>query len=139
MTIRQLIEKIKEISLTKPNINYVGVGNVYDLNTTPDAEYSVVYITQGTSSVYETYTTHSLTLFYIDRLTDNFDNRLEIQSNGVKELTNIINTLVNVEDVEVSYPLTFTYFNQRFADDCAGVFTQIALSVDNDFGTCDYE
>ncbi len=138
MTIKQLIATIEKIASKKPNINYVGVGNVYDLNTKPDVKYSVLYITPSKTDVYENEVTHSVTIFYIDRLTDNLDNKLEIQSNGTREITNIINHLVNTEDVEVNYPLSFTPFNQRFADDCAGVFTTITFSVEGE-GLCFFE
>lgn len=138
MTIKKLFELLKDIAQSKPNVNYVGIGNVYDLNSKPDVEYGVVYLTYGSTSVYDYQINHTVTLFYIDRLTDNFDNRLEIQTNGVRELTNIINTLVNQEDIEISYPLTFTPFNQRFIDDCAGVFTTITFITDGE-NTCNYE
>ena len=138
MTIKQLTEAIEKIARKKPNINYVGVGNVYDLNTTPDVNYSVIYITPSKTDIYENYISHSVTIFFIDRLTDNLDNKLEIQSNGTREITNIINHLVNTEDVDVNYPLSFTPFNQRFVDDCCGVFTTVSFIVEGE-GLCFFE
>lgn len=138
MTIKQLTEAIEKIAIKKPNINYVGVGNVYDLNEKPDVKYSVIYLTPSKTDIYENYISHSITIFYIDRLTDNLDNKLDIQSNGAREITNVINHLVNTEDIEVDYPISFTPFNQRFVDDCAGVFTTITFTVDGE-GLCFFE
>lgn len=139
MRIKKLIELLSDTAQSQPNINYVGVGNVYDLNSKPDANYGVVYITQGNTSVYENEVHYTITLFYIDRMTDNYDNRLDIQSNGMAVLTNIIHKLVDIEDeIDVNYPLQFTPFNQRFIDDCAGVFTTITFITDG-LTTCYYE
>lgn len=139
MTLKKIIELLKTIALSKPNIRYVGDGNVYDLNTKPDVVYSTFYITQQGSDIYENQAYHKLSLFYIDRLTDSFDNKLQIQSDGQREITNIINTLMDMEDIEVNYPISFTSFNQRFCDECAGVFTTVTFITDLDTGTCGYE
>lgn len=137
MGIKELINKLKDVSSSQPNVNYVGVGNVYDLNSTPDVNYSTVYITYQSTSIDEVNKNHIVNLFYIDRLTDGFDNKLDIQNDGITTLTNIINTIVYTEDIEISYPLSFTPFNERFADECAGVFVTATFVIDGD-GSCYY-
>ena len=139
MTLKNIIELLKTIALSKPTIRYVGDGNVFDLNSVPDFKYGVFYITQQGSDIYENQEYHKLTLFFIDRLTDEADNKLQIQSNGQREISNIVNTLMDMEDVYVNYPLSFTSFNQRFADDCAGVFSTITFITDREMGNCYYE
>lgn len=138
MTIKKLIDVITKTAKKKPNINYVGVGNVYDLNSKPDVDYSLIYLTYQNSQVNESEIRHNIVMFYIDRMTDDYDNRLDIQNNGILEITNIVNTIVNLEDVEVDLPMAFTPFNQRFAEDCAGVFTTITFIVDGD-GNCHFD
>lgn len=138
MTIKKLIDVITKTAKKKPNINYVGVGNVYDLNSKPDVNYSLIYLTYQNSQVNENEIRHNIVMFYIDRMTDDYDNRLDIQNNGILEITNIVNTIVNLEDVEVDMPMAFTPFNQRFAEDCAGVFTTITFIVDGD-GNCHFD
>lgn len=138
MTIKKLIDVITKTAKKKPNINYVGVGNVYDLNSKPDVNYSLIYLTYQNSQVNESEIRHNIVMFYIDRMTDDYDNRLDIQNNGILEITNIVNTIVNLEDVEVDMPMAFTPFNQRFAEDCAGVFTTITFIVDGD-GNCHFD
>ena len=139
MTLFELINKLKDIAISKPNINYVGDGDVYTLNSLPNIDYSVFFITQNDHSIYQDTITYSLNLFYIDRISDSEDNVLNIQSDGMLQLTNVINTLVFSEDVDVDGDITFTPFIQRFADQCAGVYCTVRFIVDNNLGTCNYD
>ena len=139
MTLFEIINKLKDIAISKPNINYVGDGDVYTLNSLPNIDYSVFFITQNDHSIYQDTITYSLNLFYIDRISDSEDNVLNIQSDGILQLTNVINTLVFSEDVDVDGEITFTPFIQRFADQCAGVYCTVRFVVDNNLGTCNYE
>lgn len=139
MTLFEIINKLKTIAISKPNINFVGDGDVYTLNSLPNIDYSVFFITQNDHSIYQDTITYSLNLFYIDRISDSEDNVLNIQSDGMLQLTNIINTLVFSEDVDVEGDITFTPFIQRFADQCAGVYCTVRFIVDNNLGTCNYE
>ena len=139
MTLFEIINKLKDIAISKPNINYVGDGDVYTLNSLPNIDYSVFFITQNDHSIYQDTITYNLNLFYIDRISDSEDNVLNIQSDGMLQLTNIINTLVFSEDVDVDGDITFIPFIQRFADNCAGVYCTVRFVVDNNLGTCNYE
>ena len=139
MTLFELINKLKDIAISKPNINFVGDGDVYTLNSLPNIDYSVFFITQNDHSIYQDTITYSLNLFYIDRISDSEDNVLNIQSDGMLQLTNVINTLVFSEDVDVDGEITFTPFIQRFADNCSGVYCTVRFIVDNNLGTCSYE
>lgn len=139
MTLKHLIDELLITASTEKNINFVGAGDIYDLNNIPDIDYSVFYITVGTTQMYENYCVYTLNLFYVDRLVNEATdlNRLKIQSDGMLHLTNILNRLNYTEDVTLSYPLQFTCFNQRFADDCAGVFCTVQITADN-LGICEY-
>ena len=139
MTLFEIINKLKDIAISKPNINYVGDGDVYTLNSLPNIDYSVFFITQNDHSIYQDTITYNLNLFYIDRISDSEDNVLNIQSDGMLQLTNIINTLVFTEDVDVEGEITFVPFIQRFADQCSGVYCNVRFICDNNLGTCSYE
>lgn len=138
MTLKETIELLKDIAISKPNIRYANDGNVYDINSIPNIEYGVFYVTQSNTNVYENYVQYNLNIFYIDRLVDGFDNRLQIQSDGIRTIKNIVNTFVDITDDDVSYPLNFTSFNERFCDDCAGVFTTLSIETDGE-SNCSYE
>ena len=139
MTLLEIINKLEEIAIKKPNINYVGNGDIYSLNNIPNIDYSVFFITQGTHSVDENTATYQLYLYYIDRYTHQKDNGLTIQSNGIQAITNIVNELVFTEDVDILYSIKFTPFHQRFADECCGVYATITLTTDNNIGICSYD
>lgn len=139
MTLQQLIYNILEIAKEKPNIRTAREGNVYDLNKMPDVEYNVFWITQGQHSVDENQITYNFTMFYINRLTDDFVNKVEIHSDGIVELINIINTISEELDCDIEFPISFTTFNERFADECAGVFASVNIVVDNNLGNCHFD
>lgn len=139
MTLYELIHNILDIAKTKPNINYVNEGDIYELNNLPNINYGVFYVTQDRHQINENTARYTLNLFYVDRLLDDASNRLIIQSNGIEAITNIVNHLILKEDVDVAYPLNFTPFYQRFADECSGVFATITFIVDAPIGICSYE
>lgn len=139
MTLFEIINKLKDIAINKPNINYVGDGDVYTLNSLPNLDYSVFFITQNEHSIDGNTITYNLNLFYIDRIADSEDNVLNIQSDGILQLTNIINTLVFSEDVDVDGEINFVPFIQRFADNCAGVYCSVSFVCDNNIGICHYD
>lgn len=139
MTLYEITNKLLEIAKKKPNINFVGEGDIYELNNLPNIEYSVFYITQDTHNIDINTAQYTFNLFYVDRLTESKNNRLIIQSNGIIAITNIVNELVFTNDIDVIYPITFTPFNQKFADDCSGVFARITFNTDNNIGVCSYE
>ena len=139
MTLFEIINKLKDIAISKPNINFVGDGDVYTLNSLPNIDYSVFFITQNDHSIYQDTITYNLNIFYIDRISDSEDNTLNIQSDGMLQLTNIINSLVFSEDVDVDGEINFVPFIQRFADNCSGVYCTVRFVVDNNLGVCSYE
>lgn len=139
MTLFEIINKLKDIAISKPNINYVGDGDVYTLNSLPNIDYSVFFITQNDHLIDSDTITYSLNLFYIDRISDSEDNTLNIQSDGMLQLMNVINTLVFTEDVDVDGEIMFTPFIQRFADQCCGVYCNVRFVVENNLGNCSYD
>lgn len=140
MTLLEIVKKFEKIAEKQPNINYVGNGDIYSLSTLPNIDYGVFFITQTNHTQDENITKYTLTLFYVDRVTNDGSNKLAIQSNGITILTNIINIfLMQNEDAELDGDMQFTTFIQRFVDDCAGVFCNVTVSVDNNLGVCGYE
>ena len=139
MTLIEVIEKIKNIAKKQVNVGYVGEGDIYELNSLPNVDYSVIYITQSNHSITPDLCEYTLNIFYIDRLFGDKTNRLAIQSHGISIINNIINNLELSEDVNVEYPVPFTTFNHRFSDECGGVFATVKITADNELGLCAYE
>ena len=126
MTLAALVQKIEAIAAAQPSVEMIVPNDVFLLNSRPDAKYGVFAWTQGQhSGSLDAYATgFSFTFFYVDRLTADESNRLEIQSVGVETLTNILRALGRELEMDA---WTFTTFNQKFADLCAGVYAQVTI------------
>lgn len=140
MTLNEITHKILDIAKEEKNINYVGEGDIYSLNSTPNIDYSVFFVTHNNTQVSQDYIQYSFVFFYVDRLINEADdsNKLKIMSDGIQHIINICNKLNNDIDVDIVYPLQFTSFRQRFSDDCAGQFCTVNIIVDNNLGSCEY-
>lgn len=133
MTLYSLIKNIEALAQAQPNISFVGTGDIYELNKTPDISYPAVVISQTShnkSSLNE-YETYGLNIFAVDRLTSASENRLDIQSWAdmlLKTLITLIeeNNLGIIIDDVVIYP-----FTERFESLCAGAYATIRIRIDN--------
>lgn len=130
MTLLELIKTIEIVASHQPSIKMVVENDVFRLNNRSDARYGVFAFVQNqhSSSIDSNVISYSFTLFYVDRLKNDRSNQIEIQSVGIQTLDNIIRQL---DDLGVYSEQTYTFqvFNQRFLDECAGVFTNVTFSV----------
>lgn len=138
MTLYKIVNDILEVGRKQPNINYVGNGDVYTLNSMSNTEYGVFFVTQSNHSISEDTVSYNLTLYYIDRLLNDGSNTLQVQSQGMLVLNNIINEYNQTADVEIQYDINFTTFTHRFTDECAGVFCNVKIITNNELGICSY-
>lgn len=130
MTLVEVIKVIETIAARQPSVRMIIENDVFRINEKADARYGIFAWTQGQHStrVESNSVDFSFTFFYVDRLKNDRSNQLEIQSVGTQTLDNIIRTLDDIGiDIENTY--TFQVFNQRFADECAGVYVNVILSV----------
>ena len=139
MTLLQIINELLKIGGKQKNVNYTGEGDIYTLNANASIDYGVFFITQNQHTQDENTITYSLNLYYIDRLLENEQNTLPIQSTGMIVLGNIINKFnESVDECEIEYSITYQPFTHRFADACAGVYAVVNLTVDNNIGVCSF-
>lgn len=137
MTLLEICDALKNIAITQPNINYTGSGDIYSLNSLPNINYGVFFITQSNHTVSEDTTNYNLTLYFIDRLFQDDSNTVAIQSTGIQVLTNIINKFnYSYSDIDIEYDLNMTTFLHKFSDKCAGVFCNVSIKSDNNIGIC---
>ena len=128
MTLAQLIRLFEGIAKEQPSINMIVQQDVFRINSAPSLKYGVFAWTQGQhSGSINGMSAYSFSLFYVDRLKEDQSNQIEIQSVGCETIGNILRML-DEYDVEVSN-YTMQTFNQRFTDECAGVFCNVTLSV----------
>ena len=128
MTLAQLIRLFEGIAKEQPSINMIVQQDVFRINSAPLLKYGVFAWTQGQhSGSINGLSTYSFSFFYVDRLKEDQSNQIEIQSVGCETIGNILRMLEEY-DVEVGN-YTLQTFNQRFTDECAGVFCNVTLSV----------
>lgn len=129
MTLLQLIKAVEGVAMQQPSINMIVQNDVFRINSAPSLKYGVFAWTQGQHSgnIYGMQT-YSFTFFYVDRLKEDLSNQIEVQSVGCQTIGNILRNLADEYDVEIGN-YSIQPFNQRFTDECAGVFCNVSLSV----------
>lgn len=130
MTLLELIKTIESVASDQPCIKMIVENDIFRLNNRSDAIYGVFAFVQGqhATSVESNVITYYFTLIYADRLKNDRSNQIEIQSVGIQTLDNIIRKLDDM-GIYADSEYTFQVFNQRFLDECAGVFCNVTLSV----------
>lgn len=130
MTLSETIRVIEVVASQQPSVNMVVRNDIFRLNGKSDARYGVFGWTQGqhSTSPGSSFFDYSFTFFYVDRLQNDLGNQIEVQSVGVQTLDNILRRLDEL-GIFVSSAYTFQTFNQRFFDECAGVFCNVTLQV----------
>lgn len=129
MTLLQLIRTIERVAAEQPAVGTIVRSDIFRLNAAPSVKYGAFAWLQGehragAGSLMD----YTFTFFYADRLTADRTNEIEVQSVGVEVLTNIVRRLEDL-GVYCEGDVTFRTFNQRFSDECAGVFCNVTLQV----------
>ena len=128
MTLQQTIEALERAARLQPSVGSIVQNDVFRLNSMPDAKYGVFAWTQQQHVLAGDTFIFAFALFYVDRLTEDGGNEVEIQSTGVATLSGILRRLEDDGVLPLGDP-TFETFNQRFADECAGVWCSVRLEV----------
>ncbi len=130
MTLQEVIKAFEVVASQQPSVNMIVRNDIFRLNSKSDAKYGVFGWTQGqhSSSADSSMFTYSFVFFYVDRLKNDRGNEIEVQSVGIQTLDNILRRL-DETGIYVSSTYNFQTFNQRFLDECAGVFCNVSLQV----------
>jgi hypothetical protein len=131
MTLYELVRKIERIASAQPTVNMIVENDIDKLNSVADAQYGIFAFVQGqhSSRANSDWVTYSLTLYYVDRLTEDGSNLLEVQSVGVQTLDNIVKDLAQSESQVVVENYSFQPFLHSFADNCAGVYMTVSIQT----------
>ena len=133
MTLLETTRLIEYIASKQPNINtVVETENIYDLNNDNfQVKYSAFCLQQQRHTSQNGFTTFNYNAYYVDRLTNDRKNKLDVQSSGIILLQNIINILndrIWISNVTASEFVTFT---EKFTAECAGAYCNISITVPN--------
>lgn len=133
MTLKQFIEVLEATAAKQAAVATIVPQDVYRLNSMPNAKYGVFSWLHGQheETIGGSEREYRFTLFYVDRLTEDRGNLLDIQSVGVETLSNILRTLVADYPDEVAIVQSVAYhpFTEKFVDECAGIYADVAVAV----------
>lgn len=129
MTLFECIHELLEIAESQPNIHTLVTNDIYQLDAMPNVKYSVFGVTQNAHRQDDDTVYYSLNLYYIDRLTVDDHNELQIQSTGLQVLANIISTFIDETNAELyNENIEYHTFTQKFCDLTAGAYATLTFS-----------
>lgn len=140
MTLERLLQNIAEFAINNRLINYSGAGmTLAELNMEQVKDYPALFACPaGAHNVHPNTTSLSVTLYYMDRLTKDRINDINILSSSVEVLKNLINGIRELEGVvyvSEDYDIINFADTTRMADLVAGAYATIRIEVMND-GKC---
>lgn len=131
----EIINLINKICDAHPKINTFFT-NVYRLNDSNDIIYPVISLTVNNITRQENTIDYNINILYSDRLTENRDNQIVVQSSGTSAIIEIFNLIENHTNISPSIGYQLTPFTEQFADNTAGIFATLTLKVPNYIGEC---
>lgn len=133
MNLYNITNLIKQLASQIPNVGTIEVGDVYQINAKQDIVYPSIAITQRphTISHNDEMTTYNFYIFYIDRLTSDDSNRMDVQNAAIEALHSLSDAL-NDYDVEVANVSTVHTFNERFNSMCSGGYIELSVQTYNE-------
>ena len=135
MNFIQILKKLEAYSLSLPYVHSTNLGDIYEyLNGSPNVKYASVNIDINQSTRNDNLITYSVYLYYVDRLVEDKSNWMEVKTTAEQVLNSIVNYAAKIGDVDDGW--TIHYFEQQFADYCAGGYVQFNLEVPNIIGEC---
>lgn len=126
MTLREILDELRRVAESVPDIRTVVVNDITRLNEMREARYSVFGITQGVHTSSRGWMGWTLNLFFIDRLLNSRENEVEIQSHAIEVLRAVVMRMG--ERVEVGQ-VRYTVFTERFQDLCAGAWAEVTFQT----------
>lgn len=135
MNYNQVLHKIKKYTLSLPYVSSAHIGDIYEyLNGNLNVIYATTNIDITESTRNDNLTSYNVYLYYVDRLTQDKSNHIEIKTTAEQVLNSIVNYASTIGDITDGW--TIRFFEQQFTDYCAGGYVQFQLDVPNLMGNC---
>lgn len=141
-----LVRLIETISKAHPNVKDFFC-NRYDFSAKDNIQYAAIVLDTEDISINNNVTAISFRFIYADRLTATRCNCLQVQTEGIRILSEIINAIRNFDSYnkDLSYNFSITIpdysinvFREGFADSTAGAFADVSMSFASEIGACDW-
>lgn len=135
MTLKEIFNALNRIAGAQPLINsVVETGDIYDINEKADVEFSVFCAVNATHtySVDENLMNYTFVLYYVDRLTSDQSNKIDVQSSAIQVLNNIIKTFSDEygDVAEITDSVSYEVFTESFKQLCAGAYATVTIQAD---------
>lgn len=132
------VETIKRLSMNHGIVNETGEGDIYLHLNSGTHKYPCVFLTvQNITKRNDTLNVNG-TLFYVDKMLDNSANKTEIQSNAITILSQVIDKISEDSVYEMNAG-TYTPFEEKFSDLCAGAFVSFTCTFPDEIVCSDSE
>ena len=132
MNYYNFVNTILETAKSHKLVYEVGEGDIYEHLNSGDHKYPCVFLTVQNVDSNGSQMTVTGSLFYVDALLSDTSNKLQIQSTGMTTLQQIFMRLMdNYPDFDLRTG-RYTPFDEKFADLCAGVFSNFTVSFMDD-------
>lgn len=112
MNFIQILKKLEAYALSIPYVNSTNTGDIYEfLNGNTGVKYASVNIDITSSTRNDNLISYSIYLYYVDRLTEDKSNWIEIKTTAEYVLNSIVNYAAeNLGDIDDGYVIN--YFEQ---------------------------
>lgn len=130
MTLRDITRALNVSAMSQPNTHMIVEHDVFRINESVTQKYGIFAWLEGTHRLNADTSDYSFTLFWVDRLTADNGNEMQLRSEGVETLRNIIRRMEERYNVVASIPTLHT-FTQRFVDLCAGAYAEVTFTAPN--------
>ena len=137
MNLYDVLNKLSDIANKHKLIGSYHNGDVYRIMNSAKNTYPVVVFTVDKLQDYQDYSTLNAYMYFIDRLTDDEDNKINIQSNGINVINDIVNKLGDIDGISPVTPLQYTFFTEKFGDMCCGVYANVSIQFNNYSNCCE--
>ena len=137
MTLLEVVNELKAIGMSQPNVRSTGEGSVYTyMNGNRSSKYAVFFISQTQHRQDDEFDYYGFNLFHINRLDSTLENnRLQEQSIAKEVLSNIVKTFCTLHDAEVEQ-LVFHPFTEKFVDETCGMYVNVEFQIPIEY-TCE--
>lgn len=131
MNIVQLNRIVKQVANCVELVHSYSDSSPYEYWNTENVKYGSICFCIKKTRMRANITEYTALMYYGDRLLQDGSNKNEVWSNANDVLQNIIGTLNYTSDgsISVAYPYDITHFEQKFADNLAGAYAQIVITV----------
>lgn len=136
MTLEYLQHAIGELAIHNNLVNWYGAGgSIYELSSLDLKEYPLLFLSAtGDHYVKENTTRYTLTIFYVDRLSDDNSNETNVASVAIETLKNLLLQIKRidwVESVQDEPRIRLFTDTEKMGDRCTGAYMTVWIEVLN--------